>query len=112
MTRAQYQAVLAKCGGGFHPGSAGGAGGPRALDSSRFRQALTSFAACLRQKGIAIPTPNTSGKGPIFSTKGIDTASPKFKEAEKQCRPALIAGLRSGARSGTSAGASGAGASG
>jgi len=110
MTRAQYQAVLAKCGGGFHPGSSGGA--PRAFDSPRFRQALTSFAACLRQNGIAIPAPNTSGKGPIFSTKGIDTASAKFKEAEKKCRPALIAGLRSGARSGTSAGAAGAGTSG
>ena len=111
MTRAQYQEVLKKCGGGFRPGTGsfrGGArGAPRALDSPRFRQALTSFAACLRQNGINIPTPNTSGKGPIFSTKGIDTASPKFKQAEVKCRPALVAGLRAGARAGTSAGARG-----
>ncbi len=109
MTSAQYQEVLKKCGGGgFRPGNfhgAGAGGARREFDSPRFRQALTSFAACLRQNGIAIPTPNTSGKGPIFSTKGIDTASPKFKQAEVKCRPALLAGLRAGARSGTSAGA-------
>jgi hypothetical protein len=110
MTSAQYQEVLKKCGGGFPPGNfrgAGAGGARRAFNSPRFRQALTSFAACLRQNGIAIPTPNTSGKGPIFSTKGIDTASPKFKQAEIKCRPALLAGLRAGARAGTSAGARG-----
>jgi hypothetical protein len=112
MTSAQYQEVLKKCGGGgfrpghFHPGAAA-AGARRAFNSARFRQAITSFAACLRQNGIDIPAPNTSGKGPVFSTKGINTASPKFKQAEVKCRPALLAGLRSGARAGTSAGARG-----
>ncbi len=111
MTRAQYEEVLKKCGGGLRPDGfrgAGAGGARRAFNSPRFRQALTSFAACLRQNGINIPTPNTSGNGPIFDTKGIDTTSPKFKAATAKCRPALLAGLRSGARSGTSAGASGA----
>jgi hypothetical protein len=113
MTRAQYEAVLAKCGGGLRPGGFRGRGARPAFNSPRFQQALTSFAACLRQQGIDIPAPNTSGKGPIFSTKGIDTASAKFKEAEAKCRPALVAGLRAGARSGTSASAaSGTGTSG
>jgi hypothetical protein len=110
MSSAKYQEVLKKCGGGdFRPGNfrPGTGGARRAFDSPRFRQALTSFAACLRQNGIDIPTPNTSGKGPIFSTKGIDTASPKFKQAEIKCRPALLAGLRAGSRAGTSAGARG-----
>lgn len=110
MTSAQYQEVLKKCGGGFRAGNfrgAGAGGAGHALGSPRFRQALASFAACLRQNGINIPAPNTDGKGPIFNTTGIDTASPKFKQAEIKCRPALLAGLRSGARSGTSAGARG-----
>jgi hypothetical protein len=110
MTSAQYQEVLKKCGGGgFRPGNfhRGAGGARRAFNSARFRQAITSFAACLRQNGIDIPAPNTSGKGPVFSTKGINTASPKFKQAEVKCRPALLAGLRSGARAGTSAGARG-----
>lgn len=105
MTRAQYEAVLTKCGGGLRPGGFRGRGARPAFNSPRFRQALTSFSACLRQQGINVPAPNTSGKGPIFSTKGIDTGSAKFKEAEAKCRPALVAGLRAGARSGTSAGA-------
>jgi hypothetical protein len=112
MTSAQYQELLKKCGGGgFRPGNfrPGEGGARRAFNSARFRQAITSFAACLRQSGINIPAPNTSGKGPVFSTKGIDTASPQFKQAELKCRPALLAGLRAGARAGTSAGARGGG---
>ena len=98
MTRAQYEAVLEKCGGNFHGSRALGG---RAVDSPRFRQALDSFAACLRQNGVDVPAPNTSGKGPIFDTKGIDTSSPQFKSAEVKCRTALFAGLRSKAGSGT-----------
>lgn len=100
MTHAQYQAVLAKCGGGFR--GPGASGSRRALNSPRFRQALASFAACLRQNGVDIPAPNTSGKGPIFGTKGIDVRSPQFKKAEIKCRGALLGGLRTqgGAASG------------
>ena len=92
MTRAQYAEVLNKCGanlrgpGTFKP--------RRTLNSSRFRTALANFAACLRQNGVKLPAPNTTGKGPIFDTKGINTASPQFKAAEAKCRAVLLAGLR------------------
>lgn len=92
MTRAQFQATLTKCSGG----NFGRTGGPgfRRVNSPVFTAALTKYAACLRQNGINIPAPNTSGKGPIFSTKGIDTSSPKFRQATMKCRASLISAFR------------------
>ena len=102
MTRVQYFEALRKCGGNF--GGPGAFKGGRAFNSPRFRQALTKFAACLRQNGVNLPAPNTSGKGPVFSTKGIDTSSPQFKAAEAKCRSALLGGLRSGTAPGSGPG--------
>lgn len=96
MTRVQYAELLRKCGGS---GTAGLSAKNR-FSSTRFRGALVSFARCLRQNGIDVPLPNTSGKGPIFSTKGIDTTSPKFQQARRKCRSTLVSALRSGARAG------------
>jgi hypothetical protein len=114
MTRAQYAEVLNKCGGGLHRSRA--FRGRHLFSSPTARQALSKFAACLRQNGVNIPEPNTSGKGPIFDTKGIDTASPQFRQAETKCRVDLLAALRSqtGTRSGTtgSAGSSATGSTG
>ncbi len=95
MTRTQFQAALAKCGGNFGA-RFGGAGGPgaRRVNSPVFRAALTKYAACLRENGIDIPAPNTSGKGPIFSTKGIDTSSAKFRTATMKCRASLVGAFR------------------
>jgi hypothetical protein len=90
MTREQFRAALVKCGGGSR--APGGVGGRPALSSPRFRQALVSFVACLRQDGINLPAPNTSGKGPIFNAKGIDVKSPQFRKAEVKCRAVLHAG--------------------
>jgi hypothetical protein len=84
VTQAQFQAALKKCGGGNFP--RGGAGG---LNGASARAGLVKYAACLRQNGINVPAPNTTGKGPVFSTKGIDTSSSKFKAAEKKCQSAL-----------------------
>jgi hypothetical protein len=52
------------------------------------------FAACLRQSGINVGEPNTSGKGPVFDTRGINTGSPQFKAASAKCRAVLLFGLR------------------
>jgi hypothetical protein len=98
MTQAQYTAVLSKCGGGNFRGP-GALKGRRAFDNARFRQTLAKFATCLRQNGIKLPQANTSGKGPIFDTKGINTASPQFKQAEVKCRAVLLAGIRQAAGS-------------
>jgi hypothetical protein len=95
MTRVQYAELLRKCGGGAPALRA-----KNRFSNTRFRQALVSFAKCLRQNGINVPLPNTSGKGPIFDTKGIDTASPKFQQARRKCRSTLVLALRSGARAG------------
>ena len=112
MTRAQYTEVLKKCGGGFRGGNTFGRG-RHAFASPTDRQALTKFAACLRQNGVDIPEPNTSGKGPIFDTKGIDTASPQFRQAEIKCRNDLLSALRPGGRApGGPTGPAGSGAAG
>ncbi len=107
MTRAQFEAALKKCGGGNFGARFGRAGGPgsRRLNSPVFRAALTKYAACLRQSGIDIPAPNTSGKGPIFNTKGIDTSSAKFRAATMKCRANLVGAFRGPQGAGGAAGA-------
>jgi hypothetical protein len=84
VSRAQFEAAIKKCGRGAFPGR----GGQR-LQSPAFKQALTKFATCMRENGVNVPAPNTSGNGPIFDTKGIDTASPQFRTAESKCRSEL-----------------------
>lgn len=103
VSRAQLQAAMRKCLGGRLSGA--GAAGQRfqRANSPRFRQALAAFAACLQKNGVAVPTPNTSGNGPVFSTKGLNTASPQFKAATAKCRPTLAGAFGlSGARPGAS----------
>jgi len=87
---AQYQAAVKKCGGlpGVpRPGAAN-------LASSQFTGALAKFAACMRANGVNVPAPNTSGKGPVIDTKGIDPTSAKFLAARKKCGPLLLKSLR------------------
>jgi hypothetical protein len=85
VTRAQFEAAMKKCGGG-----ARGNFGPRSrIGSASFKKALTAFATCMRKGGIDVPTPNTSGKGPIFDTKGLDVNSAKFRAAQQKCASLL-----------------------
>jgi hypothetical protein len=105
VTRAQYEAVLKKCGGGNFAGRGGGA----RFSSPAFKTALAKFATCLRQNGVNVPAPNTSGKGPVFDTKGIDTSSAQFKAAEVKCQSVLRAAFQRGP-SASGSGASGSGA--
>ncbi|HUN77786.1 MAG TPA: hypothetical protein VMU32_02580 [Solirubrobacteraceae bacterium] len=94
MTSAQYRAALEKCGAHVFPHGSGSFRGRSGLASPAFRTALAKFGDCLREHGVKLPPANTSGKGPIFDTKGVDTASPTFREAERTCRSTLLAGLR------------------
>jgi hypothetical protein len=96
VTRAQFEAAMKKCGGGNFGARSGrnGGAGFRRVNSPVFQAALTKYAACLRQNGIDIPAPNTSGKGPIFNTKGIDTSSAKFSAARLKCRASLTGAFR------------------
>jgi hypothetical protein len=88
VTRAQYEAAIKKCGGGAFANR-----GAR-LKNPAYLAALTKFAACLRENGVDVPPPNTSGNGPIFSTKGINTASAQFQTAQTKCRGDLAGAFR------------------
>jgi hypothetical protein len=103
VTRAQYAEALKACGANFPAGGHFNRA-PRAFTSPRFHEVLVHFAACLRQNGINVGEPNTSGKGPVFDTKGLNTGSTQFKAAEAKCRSTLLSGLRPKARPGAAAG--------
>ncbi len=89
VTRAQYEAALKKCGGGL-------LGRPRSFNSPARVAALAKFASCMRQNGINLPAPNTSGSGPIFDTKSVNTSSAQFKAAESKCSADLTGAFRRG----------------
>lgn len=95
VTRAQFEAALKKC-GGLRPGAGrfGSGGGARRLESPVLKAAIARFAACMRANGIAVPTPNTTGTGPIFDTKGLNTGSAAFKAGESKCSATLRGAFR------------------
>jgi hypothetical protein len=64
------------------------------FNGSANKGALTKFATCMRENGVNLPAPNTSGKGPVFDTKGIDTTSAAFKSAQQKCRAQLKGAFR------------------
>lgn len=84
----KLRAALQKCGAAG--GGPAGSGGPGQA------AALTKFAACMRSHGINLPAANTSGSGPVFNTKGLDTTSTAFKTAEAKCSSDLPAGFGRG----------------
>jgi hypothetical protein len=86
VSRAQFEADLKKC-GGFGRGRIPGQG--TRFSGAAAKQALAKFAACMRANGVNVPEPNTSGKGPIFDTKGLDTTGATFRNAERKCRTDL-----------------------
>ncbi len=91
VTRAQMQAALKKCGANL-------AGLRRFGAGARNPQRLAKFAACMRQNGVNLPAPNTSGKGPVFDTNGLDTTSATFRKADVKCAKELLPPGGGGAR--------------
>jgi len=87
-TRAQYEVLIKKCGGGVF------SGGAARFRSPQFKAELAKFAACMKENGVNVPAPNTSGKGPIFNSAGIDTRSATFRAAESKCSAALRSSFR------------------
>jgi hypothetical protein len=81
---AQLQAALKKCGGGNFP-----AAGAARFGGAGSSKAFAKFTTCMRENGVNLPAANTSGKGPVFNTKGINTSSTAFKSAESKCRSDL-----------------------
>jgi hypothetical protein len=88
VSRAQFEAATTKCGGGNF------ARGRRAPNSPARTKALTAFAACLRANGVNVPAPNTSGKGPVFNTSGLNVTSAQLNAAQAKCSSALGAFAR------------------
>jgi hypothetical protein len=92
----QLQAALKKCGGGSFPAGAGARFGGASSSKT-----LAKFSVCMREHGVKLPTANTSGKGPVFNTKGLNTSSATFKAAESKCSSDLgAAGAGGGAPAG------------
>jgi hypothetical protein len=89
LSRAQYEAAVKKCGGGAFVGAGGRLASPAA------KQALAKFATCMRENGVNVPEPNTSG-GPIFNTKGLNPSGAQFKAAETKCRSDLQGAFQRG----------------
>jgi hypothetical protein len=77
-SRATYRAALRACGGANLRVS-------KRLRTVPRTQSLKRFVACMRAHGQNLPEPNTSGKGPIFDTKGLDTHSSAFTTAARTC---------------------------
>jgi hypothetical protein len=109
VSRTKFEEAIRKCGGGAFKGGRFG------FDSATAKAALSKYSACMRENGVNLPTPNTSGNGPVFDTKGLNTSSESFKNAEKKCQTDLkgaFGGRRApgGAAGGGSPPAGGAGA--
>lgn len=81
----KFAAAIRKCSGGSFAGHGFPGGRGHLFDSDRAKTALSAFAACMRENGVDLPAPNTSGKGPVFDTKGIDTGSTQFRNADEKC---------------------------
>ena len=92
VSRAEYEAVLKKCGG--LPVLRGGTRGFGRVQSPQFKAGLAKFESCMRANGINLPPPNTSGKGPIFNTKGVNTTSAQFRAAPSKCAGELQLAFR------------------
>jgi hypothetical protein len=88
VTRAQLQNAMKKCGGvGFGAGAR--------PNNPAFKASLAKFATCMRQNGVNLPAPSTTG-GPVFNTKGLNTHSKTFTTAETKCQSLLRGSFRRG----------------
>jgi hypothetical protein len=61
----------------------------------------------MRENGVNFPAPSTSGKGPIFSAKGVNTTSSAYRAAATKCRSVLSTAFRASAGTRGSAGTTG-----
>jgi hypothetical protein len=95
---------LAGCGGSSKSASSTSTGAGKAASGARVSsprggrgrnrtgatQRYARFAACMRKHGVSLPAPNTSGKGPIFDSKGFNPRSAAFKVADRKCAHKLF----------------------
>ncbi|HLI33309.1 MAG TPA: hypothetical protein VKU89_11340 [Solirubrobacteraceae bacterium] len=89
VSQSVFEAALRRCRADAPGRSAARADALALLKSAAFKKRLDEFATCMRSHGIALGAPNTSGKGSIFATRGLDTASAAFRSAVTSCRADL-----------------------
>ncbi len=53
------------------------------------RKQISQYVACVRQNGYDLPSPNTSGNGPVFDSSKVNQNDPKFKAASAKCQNLL-----------------------
>jgi hypothetical protein len=91
----KLRAALQACGAKF-----GFRGGGQGFRGRLSRTAVTKYVTCVRQHGYNLPSPNFSGKGPIFPAN-IRT-NKKFQAASRSCQNLLAPPRPSGSGGGTS----------
>lgn len=87
VSASKYKEALKKCGG-----SSLAAGRP-SFSSATSKAALSKYVACMRENGVDLPKANTSGSGPVFNSKGLNTGSATFKAAQSKCQTDLKGAL-------------------
>jgi hypothetical protein len=116
-------------GGGFFGGGGGGGAGAARFNNPKMRAALqacgggrlpqrrftpnkaavTKFVACVKQHGYNLPTPNFSGKGPVFPA--TIERNKKFQTASRACASDLRPPGGGSGAGGASGGGAGGGSS-
>ncbi len=79
------QQAFKDCGVSIPNGPQGGGN----FDPSAMRKQISQYAACVRQNGYDLPSPNTSGNGPVFDSSKVNQNDPKFKAASAKCQNLL-----------------------
>jgi hypothetical protein len=89
----KMRAALQACGARFGFGNGGRFRGTLA------RANVTKYVTCVRLHGYNLPSPNFSGKGPVFPSNIRSNA--KFQAASKACQSLLVPPRPSGSGTGT-----------
>jgi hypothetical protein len=63
-----------------------GGNGPDQAQVQRAKTLGLQFARCMRQHGVALPDPGSTGRIPDPASLGIDQGSPQFEAANQACR--------------------------
>jgi hypothetical protein len=83
VSKGRFDAVLRTC-AGLRPKPTTGAGANR-LNSPAAKSTFSRFVTCMRGHGVPLPPANTSGRGPVFDTKGLNPTGSHFRAAQARC---------------------------
>lgn len=81
----KLQQALEDCGVSLPSAPQGGG----SFDPAAMRKQISQYVTCVRQNGYELPSPNTSGNGPVFDSSKVNQNDPKFKAASAKCQNLL-----------------------